>query len=117
METWMGDSVAWYEGPTLVIQSRNFNRQQAGQVFISDTGTLTERLTRVGPTDILYEFTVEDPEVYTQVWRGEIPWRKIPGHVYEYACHEGNYGLWNILSGAREQERTGRALELTALEE
>jgi hypothetical protein len=117
METWMGDSVAWYEGATLVIQSRNFNRQQAGQVFISDTGTLTERLTRLGPDDILYEFTVEDPEVYTQVWRGEIPWRKIPGQVYEYACHEGNYGLWNILSGAREQERTGRALELTALEE
>jgi hypothetical protein len=117
METWMGDSVAWYEGPTLVIQSRNFNRQQAGQVFISDTGTLTERLTRLGPDDILYEFTVEDPEVYTQVWRGEIPWRKIAGQVYEYACHEGNYGLWNILSGAREQERTGRTLELTALEE
>jgi hypothetical protein len=117
METWMGDSVAWYEGSTLVIQSRNFNRQQAGQVFISDTGTLTERLTRLGPNDILYEFTVEDPEVYTQVWRGEIPWRKIPGQVYEYACHEGNYGLWNILSGAREQERTGRTLELTALEE
>jgi hypothetical protein len=117
METWMGDSIAWYEGATLVIQSRNFHRQQAGQVFISDTGTLTERLTRVGPTDILYEFTVEDPEVYTQVWRGEIPWRKLDGHVYEYACHEGNYGLFNILSGAREQERTGRALELTALEE
>ena len=51
------------------------------------------------------------------MWRGEIPWRKIDGHVYEYACHEGNYGLFNILSGAREQERTGRALELTALEE
>jgi hypothetical protein len=117
METWMGDSVAWYEGATLVIQSRNFHRQQAGQVFISDTGTLTERITRVGPTDILYEFIVEDPEVYTQVWRGEIPWRKLDGHVYEYACHEGNYGLYNILSGAREQERTGRALELTALEE
>jgi hypothetical protein len=117
METWMGDSVAWYEGSTLVIQSRNFHRQQAGQVFISDTGTLTERLTRTGPTDILYEFTVEDPEVYTQAWRGEIPWRKLDGQVYEYACHEGNYGLFNILSGAREQERTGRALELTALEE
>ncbi len=117
METWMGDSVAGSEGSTLVIQSRTFNRQQAGQVFISDTGTLTERLTRLGPNDILYEFTVEDPEVYTQVWRGEIPWRKIPEQVYEYACHEGNYGLWNILSGAREQERTGRTLELTALEE
>ncbi len=117
METWLGDSVGWYEGDTLVIQSRNFNRQQAGQVFISDTGTLTERLTRVGPDDILYEFIVDDPEVYTQVWRGEIAWRRMDASIYEYACHEGNYGLFNILSGAREQERTGRALELTALEE
>jgi len=117
METWLGDSVGWYEGDTLVVQSRNFNRQQAGQVFISDTGKLTERFTRVGPTDIVYEFTVEDPEVYTQAWKGEIAWRKIPGSLYEYACHEGNYGLFNILSGARAQERDGRALEVTALEE
>ena len=117
METWLGDSVGWYEANTLVIESRNFNRQQAGQVFISDTGTLTERLTRVSPTDIVYEFSVDDPEVYTQVWKGEIAWRKIDGHVYEYACHEGNYGLFNILSGAREQERNGKTLEATALEE
>jgi hypothetical protein len=117
METWLGDSVGWYEGDTLVVQSRNFNRQQAGQVFISDTGTLTERFTRVGPDEIVYAFTVDDPEVYTQVWKGEIAWRRIDDHIYEYACHEGNYGLFNILSGAREQERTGRALELTALEE
>jgi hypothetical protein len=114
---WMGDSVGWYEGDTLVIRSRNFHRQQAGQVFISDTGVLTERITRVGADDILYEFIVEDPQVYTQTWSGEIPWRKLSGNVYEYACHEGNYGLFNILSGAREQERTGRTLELTALEE
>ena len=117
METWMGDSVGWYEGDTLVVQSRNFNRQQAGQVFISDTGTLTERFTRLSESDIVYEFTVEDPEVYTQAWKGEIAWRKIPGSVYEYACHEGNYGLFNILSGARVQEEQGRALEVTALEE
>jgi hypothetical protein len=114
---WMGDSVAWYEGDSLFVETKNYNRQQAGQVFISDTGTLTEKITRVGPDDILYEFTVEDPEVYTQVWKGEIPWKKIKGSMYEYACHEGNYGLWNILSGAREQERTGRALAVTALEE
>ena len=114
---WMGDSVAWYEGDTLVVETKNYNRQQAGQVFISDTGTLTERLTRVGPDDIVYAFTVEDPEVYTQVWKGEISWRKNKNSIYEYACHEGNYGLWNILSGAREQERTGKALAATALEE
>lgn len=117
METWLGDSVGWYEGDTLVIESRNFHRQQAGQVFISDTGTLTERLTRVGATDIIYEFIVEDPEVYTQTWKGQIAWRKSDDHIYEYACHEGNYGLLNILSGAREQERNGKTLEATALEE
>jgi len=114
---WMGDSVAWYEGDSLVVETKNYNRQQAGQVFISDTGTLTERITRVGPEDIVYAFSVEDPEVYTQVWKGEVSWRKIKGSVYEYACHEGNYGLWNILSGAREQERTGKTLAATALEE
>jgi hypothetical protein len=117
IQKWAGDSVGWYEGDTLVVQTRNYNRQQAGQVFISDTGTLTERITRYGPDDIVYQFTVDDPEVYTQVWKGEISWRKIKGSVYEYACHEGNYGLWNILSGAREQERSGRALEATATEE
>lgn len=117
METWLGDSVGWYEADTLVIESRNFHRQQAGQVFISDTGTLTERLTRVGATDIIYEFIVEDPEVYTQTWKGQIAWRKSDDHIYEYACHEGNYGLLNILSGAREQERNGKTLEATALEE
>ncbi len=116
-EKWLGDAVGWYEGDTLVVRSRNFHRQQAGQVFISDTGTLTERFTRVGPDDIVYAFEIEDPDVYTQVWKGEIAWRKIAGHVYEYACHEGNYGLYNILSGAREQERSGRTLELTATEE
>ncbi len=116
-EKWLGDSVGWYEGDTLVVESRNFNRQQAGQVFISDTGVLTERFTRVSPTDVVYAFEVNDPEVYTQVWKGEIAWRRINGNVYEYACHEGNYGLLNILSGAREQERTGRTLEATALEE
>jgi len=114
---WMGDSVAWYEGDTLVVETKNYNRQQAGQVFISDTGTLTERITRVGENDIVYAFTVEDPEVYTQVWKGEIPWRKLKESMYEYACHEGNYGLWNILTGAREQERQGRNLAATALEE
>jgi hypothetical protein len=117
IEKWLGDSVGWYEGDTLVVQSRNFHRQQAGQVFISDTGTLTERFTRVGSDDIIYAFEVEDPEVYTQIWRGEIAWRKLQDSLYEYACHEGNYGLFNILSGARAQERIGKTLELTGTEE
>jgi hypothetical protein len=117
MERWLGDSVGWYEGDTLVIETKNFNRQQQGQVTITDTGKLTERITRVSDTDILYEFTVDDPGVYSQVWKGEAQWRFNPNPIYEYACHEGNYGLYNILSGAREQERTGKKLETTATEE
>jgi len=110
---WLGDSVGWYEGRTLVIETRNVNRQQTGPVFISDTGKMTERLTRVGKDDIVYEFRIEDPEVYTQPWRGEIAWKASPDQVYEYACHEGNYAMPGILAGARKQEREGSALQMT----
>jgi hypothetical protein len=110
---WLGDSVGWYEGDTLVIETRNVNRQQGGPVWISDTGKMTERLTRVGADDIVYEFRIEDPEVYTQPWRGEISWRLTPDNVYEYACHEGNYAMPGILAGARKQEREGVSLEVT----
>jgi hypothetical protein len=110
---WLGDSVGWYEGDTLVIETRNVNRQQGGPVWVSDTGKMTERLTRVGQDDILYEFRIEDPDVYTQPWRGEISWRLTPDSVYEYACHEGNYAMPGILAGARKQERDGVSLEVT----
>jgi hypothetical protein len=82
-------------------------------VFISPGGRLVERFTRVGADEILYEFTVDDPDAYTQVWRGEMPFARVNEEVYEYACHEGNYGLINILEGARQQEKRGGALELT----
>jgi hypothetical protein len=111
---WLGDSIGWYEGDTLVVETRNVHRQQTGPVFISDTGKLTERFTRVSDSQILYEFQVDDPEVYTQPWRGEISLNASDGAVYEYACHEGNYGLYGILAGARMQERAGKDLALTA---
>ena len=59
IKPWMGDSVAWYEGNSLVVETKNYNRQQAGQVFISDTGTLTERITRTGPEDIVTQEEID----------------------------------------------------------
>ena len=68
---------------------------------------MTERFTRIEPTVILYAFTVEDPLLLTQPWRGEMVFTPAPGRIYEYACHEGNYGLPDILRAARRAE--GRA--------
>jgi hypothetical protein len=64
-----------------------------------------ERFTRVDEETILYEFTIDDPETYTEPWGGEVPFWKLHDLVYEYACHEGNYAMGNILSGARYEER------------
>ena len=72
---------------------------------------MTERLTRVSATQILYEFKVDDPTVYTSTWRGEMPFNVTKGPVYEYACHEGNYALPGILAGARRIEADGGKVE------
>ena len=111
IKPWMGDSAGWWEGDTLVVETTNFNPGErwhwnAGTyVLIAETARVTERFTRLGPEAILYRFEVEDPGSYTQVWRGEMPLNAAPGPIYEYACHEGNYALTNILAGARELER------------
>lgn len=115
IKKWLGDSVGWYEGNTLVVETKNVHPQQRG--FLSDTGKMTERFTRTGDGVILYQFEIDDPEQYSQVWKGEMPMRTATGAVYEYACHEGNYGLLGILEGARQQERRGGKLELTSDDE
>lgn len=74
-------------------------------VPLSVGAKVTEWFSRVGPDEILYRFAVEDPRNYTQTWRGEMPLKASAEPVYEYACHEGNYALGNILRGARETER------------
>jgi hypothetical protein len=74
-------------------------------VPLSGQGRVTERLTRVSPSEILYEFTVEDPSIYARLWRGEMTFNATRERVFEYACHEGNYALPGILAGAREQEK------------
>lgn len=103
---WMGDSVGWWEGDTLVVETVGFHPQQ---VFrgASEHLKVTERFTRVAADRMHYGFWVEDPTVFREPWGGEYEFQRIPGLVYEYACHEGNYGLTNILSGARAEERTG----------
>ncbi len=108
---WHGDSVARWDGDTLVVETTNINETQrdAGGTFLSKQGKLTERFTRINDNQILYAFEVNDPSVYTQVWRGEMPLNRLKQAVYEYACHEGNYALEHILSGGRENDRQGRA--------
>jgi hypothetical protein len=114
---WMGDSVGWWEGDTLVVETTNFNPGETLRpgiptvVYVSKDAKVTERFTRLSPTQILYEFRVEDPTVYTKPWRGEMPLNAAKGPVYEYACHEGNYALPGILGGARRTEADGGKVE------
>ncbi len=107
---WMGDSWGHWEGDTLVIETANQPRAQLNKhSYIYPGGSeewrVVERLTRVDENTINYEFTVTDPGTYTAPWGGEVPMKALNDLVYEYACHEGNYALGNVLRGARYQER------------
>ena len=109
LDFWLGDSVGWWEGDTLIVEVTNVNPEQgtAGPIFLSDQGKVTERFTRVSPSRILYEFQVEDPVYYTQTWRVEESLNARKESIYEYACHEGNYAMEGILRGARNEEAHG----------
>ena len=107
IKPWFGDSVGWYEGDTLVVETTNVNPAQI-QALISPTGKLTERFSRWSEDQILYEFTVNDPTFYTQPWKGEMALNRSAQPIYEYACHEGNYSFSGILQGARVLESQGR---------
>ncbi len=101
---WMGDSRGHWDGNTLVVDTTNFNSEYSFRG--SDANLhLTERFTRVSPDEIDYEFTVDDPTAFTRPWTARIPFHKTNERVYEYACHEGNYALTDILAGARDAER------------
>jgi hypothetical protein len=95
-----------------VVETRNVNPIQKG--YISEGGKLTERFSRMKDGALLYQFEVDDPKQFTQVWKGEMPFLPLQGGLYEYACHEGNYALVGILQGAREKEKRGELLESTA---
>ena len=102
-----GDSQGYWDGDTLVVLTQNFNGLSAsfGQAGTSYEKVLTERFTRTGPYTVDYEFTVDDPATYTDEFVGVVSMTKVAGLLYEYGCHEGNYGMVNILRGARVEER------------
>jgi hypothetical protein len=100
---WMGDSIGWYEGPTLVVETTNFPEATALHGAWKDL-KVTERFTRLGPQRVLYQFTAEDPSVWDKSIAGEYEFSASKGRIFEYACHEGNYALEGILSGARADE-------------
>ena len=103
---WLGDSRGHWDGDTLVVETTNF-REDATFRFPADAATLriVERFRRVAPDAIDYQFTVDNPTLYTRPWTATLPMRKSEGLIYEYACHEGNYSLANVLGGFRAQEK------------
>ena len=103
---WFGNSWARWEGDVLVVETTNINPQQTIRgVPPSEDARVIERFSRVDEETILYEFTIDDPTMWTERWGGQIPIRKFDAQLYEYACHEGNYSLAGVLSGARYEER------------
>ena len=111
MKPWLGDSVGWWEGQTLVVKTKNHHPQQKfraairHQILMMEEAEVTERFTRVSKDEILYQFEVNDKKAYRDVWKGEMPLRSTESRIYEYACHEGNYAMANILAGARAEEK------------
>jgi hypothetical protein len=123
IRTWMGDPRGHWEGETLVVESTNFNGWGGGLYAYYQVGStrlrsalvdlqgdtsrlkIVERFTRAGPDAIDYRATVEDPAMFTRAWTMAMPFRRAPGPIYEYACHEGNAAMEHMLSGARAQER------------
>lgn len=110
---WTGDSRGYWDGETLVVETRNFNglSQSFDGIGSSKDKMLTERFTRVDPYTVNYEWTIDDPLTFTDRVTAIVPMTKVAGQIYEYACHEGNYGMTNILRGARVEERLAQEAE------
>lgn len=100
---WLGDSIGWWEGGTLVVETTNF-RKENGLFMAGENLKVLERFTRIDEHQLLYEFEVEDYSTWLESWQGEYVWRATSERMYEYACHEGNYSLPGILKGARASE-------------
>ena len=104
MRPWFGDSIGWWEGDTLVVETTNI--PQAENLYGSWKNLkVTERFTRVAKDHVRYQFKVEDPDTWAEPWGGEYEFAPMNGIIYEYACHEGNYALPGILGGARRLEK------------
>ena len=110
---WLGDARGRWDSNTLVVETTSFgelSRHHWSRLWRSPRPTLrlVERFTRIDENTIDYRFTVEDPTMFTRPWTAAVPMTRIPGPIYEYACHEGNYSIRNVLSGARAQDRAGK---------
>jgi hypothetical protein len=115
VRSYMGDARGRFEGDTLVVETTNFKGgangtgNNGGGTPTSDALTLTERYTRTGPNDMRYEVTIDDPKTYVRPYKVSFPLTQEPGYQnFEYACHEGNYGMYDSLSGARAKEREAK---------
>jgi len=100
---WMGDSIGWWEGDTLVVDTTNFTGKTQFNGS-NDQLHVIEHIRRVDANTLLYRFTIEDPTTWERAWTGEYPWKATKEQLYEYACHEGNYAMGNMLRGARQKE-------------
>mgnify|MGYP001164744758 FL=1 len=111
---WSGDSKGYWDSDTLVVVTKNFNgmTQSFSAFGTSEDKILTERFTRVDPVTVNYEWTLDDPSTFTDKFTAIVPMTRVAGQLYEYACHEGNYGMVNILRGKRAEE--SRATEAGA---
>ncbi|MCY4508849.1 MAG: hypothetical protein OXG35_18115, partial [Acidobacteria bacterium] len=112
---WAGSSRGHWEGDTLVVETTNmtdktgsFDPSATTAIGTGLTVTLTERFTRLDDDTLLYEYTVDDPVIFTRPFTVAVPMRQSDEPMFEYACHEGNYGLLNILSGARAEDAAAR---------
>jgi len=111
LRQWMGDSRGSWDGDTLVVESRNFtdftssfDPGATGGIGTGETLHLIERFTRLDENTLVYEYTVNDPNTFTRPFTVALPMRQLELPIFEYACHEGNYGMLNLLSGARAKE-------------
>ena len=110
IKQWLGDSRGHWEGNTLVVETVNLPHVDQRNVAVygtSEQGRVVERFTRLDDDTMDYQVTVDDPPTFTGPWTASIPMTKVAGPLYEYACHEGNYGLPNILAGHRREEALG----------
>jgi hypothetical protein len=109
---WLGDSVGHWDGDTLVVDTTNFSDKTRFRGSSPDLHVI-ERFTRVDANTLLYRFTIDDPATWAKPWTGEYTWPATTGHIYEYACHEANYALEDILRGARLREKEAAAAKGT----
>jgi hypothetical protein len=105
---WNGDSIGRWEGDTLVVDTTNFTDKTQFQGASSKLHVV-ERFRRVDEHTLLYRFTIEDPDTWERPWTGEYPWVRTDERIFEYACHEGNHALENVLRGARSAEKRGES--------